>query len=574
MENLSVRNKLNLIITLGILFILITGFIGMNGVNKVNTFLSKTYNDNIVSIKSLQGVRVDMQAIKGELLEMMLNGDSDTPIVSDKLGDELDKSIQTRLGNIDMLLNTYLGTELDATEQAQLDALKTSTLNYNKGVQEVIRGYRTGGMKEGLSSYYHSLSGLHQSLIEQMTELTDINVQQTDSYYQQSQSSKSSTIILVVICGIIALLITSIFGYVLARMITKPMRDIQSVMKKAQQGDLTVRSHYHSKDELGQLNGSFNLMLESLQGFMRRIMESSEQVAASSQELNASAEQTSQVTEQIVQAVGNVNNSMELQGQHVAATTQTVTDMNSGIQHVVNHTQEVSTTANQMVDQVVQGNQQAEATIEQMNEVAMKVDRLEEVLQHLNQRSDEIDKIVKVITDIAAQTSLLSLNASIEAARAGEEGRGFTVVANEVRKLADQSSHSADDIANLVSHIQEDTMQAMKSMNQVKLEMEDGMNRMYATGNVFSDVRHAVEGIAGRIEEVFATMEQLSAGSEQINDTMIHINESSGQAIDHFQQISSSTQEQLAAMEEVAASASHLSQLAEDMQETTSQFKS
>lgn len=574
MKNLSVRNKLGLMIAVSILFILVTGLIGLSSVNKVNSFLSKTYNNNMVSFEALQNIRVDMQAIKGELLEMMLNGDSDTPIVSDKLGDELDKSIQTKLGDIDMHLNTYIKTALDASEKEQLDELNADYLNYNKGVQEVIGSYRNKGMKEGLSSYYHGLSKLHEELNEHLEELTAINVQQTDSYYEQSQSSKSNTMILVALCGLIALLVTSILGYVLSRMITRPIRDIQKVMKDAQEGDLTVRSSYHSKDELGQLNGSFNLMLESLQGLMRRIMESSEQVAASSQQLNASAEQTSQVTEQIVQAVGDVNNRMELQGQNVAATTQTISDMNAGIQHVVNHTQEVSTTANHMVDQVVELNQQAKATIEQMNEIAVKVDHLEEVLLLLNQRSDEIDKIVKAITDIAAQTNLLSLNASIEAARAGEEGRGFMVVANEVRKLADQSSRSADDIANLVHHIQEDTTQAMSSMNHVKIEMEDGLNRMHSTGNVFVNIKQAVEGIAGRIEEVFATMEQLSAGSEQINHTMIQINESAGQSIEHFQHISSSTQEQLAAMEEVASSAAHLSHLAEDMQNTTSQFKS
>jgi methyl-accepting chemotaxis protein len=191
----------------------------------------------------------------------------------------------------------------------------------------------------------------------------------------------------------------------------------------------------------------------------------------------------------------------------------------------------------------------------------------------MGERSGEVGQIVTFISDIAAQTNLLALNAAIEAARAGEQGRGFAVVANEVRKLAEQSSRSAEQIAQLISHIQTDVGKTVRTMTSGAKEIDEGILVVNAVGEVFEDINQVVERVSYQVQDVSAASEQMSAGAEQLLATFDEISAGAKHAASESQTVSSSTEEQLASMEEIAASAASLSDIAAELQLLIGKFK-
>ena len=191
----------------------------------------------------------------------------------------------------------------------------------------------------------------------------------------------------------------------------------------------------------------------------------------------------------------------------------------------------------------------------------------------LGERSAEIGTITEVINGIARQTNLLALNAAIEAARAGEHGRGFAVVADEVRKLAEESSTSAQKITDLVQLIQQDTSQAVAAVKENSAETENGMEVVTKAGTAFEQILNAVNKVAGEIQEVSAGAEQMAASSDEVVKYMDQISSIAMGSSEGAHNVSAATEEQLASMEEIAASSSSLSQMSEQLQEQVNKFK-
>lgn len=189
------------------------------------------------------------------------------------------------------------------------------------------------------------------------------------------------------------------------------------------------------------------------------------------------------------------------------------------------------------------------------------------------ERSNEIERINEVITNIAGQTNLLALNAAIEAARAGEHGKGFAVVAAEVRKLAEQSAQSAEQIAALVTLIQNETKQTTESIDSALAEVKEGMDVTTKAGTSFATINKTVTDLAAQIKEVTATVEELSIGTAQVTQAVFEVNGVAEEAASSTQNAAAATEEQLASMEEITASSTALASLAQELQESIQRFK-
>lgn len=208
-----------------------------------------------------------------------------------------------------------------------------------------------------------------------------------------------------------------------------------------------------------------------------------------------------------------------------------------------------------------------------MNSINQTVTGLANVVKGLGERSKQIGQIIEVITGIAEQTNLLALNAAIEAARAGENGRGFAVVADEVRKLAEQSAQSAQQISMLITAIQQETNEAVQSMEMATKEASNGIVVIHTAGESFVEIKNAIEEVAVQIQEVSASVQQMSAGAEQIVQSMQLVSKIAESAASGTQEVSAATEEQLASMQEISASAVSLSKMAEELQQLIQKFK-
>lgn len=196
-----------------------------------------------------------------------------------------------------------------------------------------------------------------------------------------------------------------------------------------------------------------------------------------------------------------------------------------------------------------------------------------EVIKDLGEKSNEINEIVVMITDIADQTNLLALNAAIEAARAGEYGKGFAVVSEEVRKLAEQSGDAASRIASLIQEIQMKTKDAMETMVNSNQEVDKGTIVMVNTSEVFDKINNAIHVVTEQIEEVNKTIAQLSQGSVKIVEIIHEVHEIAQQSTNKTNDFAELTEEQLALTEEVYASIEQLREMSEQLETMVGQFK-
>ncbi|PZD94586.1 chemotaxis protein [Paenibacillus sambharensis] len=420
--------------------------------------------------------------------------------------------------------------------------------------------------------FAYSFEGDAKQMVFATNELTGWKIAGTMYQDEFSQAARPIYVTTAIVI-IAALLAGTVVTTLVIISITRPLKVISRTALTISEGNLTERIDIRSKDEIGDLADIFNQMTDNLRQLIGNVSMSSMQLAASAEELTAGSEQTSRATEQIAGIMQEVAEGSSAQVKSVAESSVSIREMTSLLQQASADTQAGAQAAQKTLADAAEGTASVNENMTQMGGIHENVHGLAHTIQGLSERSQEIGKILSMITAISSQTNLLALNAAIEAARVGEQGKGFAVVASEIRKLAEQTSSSAQQIADIIGWIQNETAEADRAMTTVVEQVSSGIISVEDTGRKFKAINRSIKNLAQQFEHTNEALGEIAGSAEQLNEAVKLVEEIAGTTADGTQNVSAAAEEQLASMQEISSSAEALSKLAEQLQEQTSRFK-
>ncbi len=356
--------------------------------------------------------------------------------------------------------------------------------------------------------------------------------------------------------------------------LSRPIKLITNKVEQVANGDLsTDHVVVKNKDEIGQLSEYINQMTNNLKVMIHEISNTSLQVAATSEELSASSEEMSKSVEQVASSLQQLANGADNQRVKTLEADQSFSTISDEITQIADHVENVSEMSKETSAVGVNGNEVIKKTISQMSKIQEQSELTGSMMDALGEKSNEIGKIVTLITSVSEQTNLLALNAAIEAARAGEHGKGFAVVADEVRKLAEQSREAANQVSQLIIGIQEDIEKSVMAMNEGRLSVEEGIQLVEDAGGSFKLIVEEVNKVTGHINEVSTTVQEISSEADSVVELIDNTTKIAEESADYSQSIAAVVVEQNASMEEIASVSEELAKMAEKLQGTIRTFK-
>ena len=416
------------------------------------------------------------------------------------------------------------------------------------------------------SDVYKRMSDILEEDKADSVRLARAEMAHSESVFSGVKTTTLVALIIVVVLSVITLVL-------LLRSIKNSVDTILEGARHIAAGDLRSKIMLDGDDEFAHIAHQFNTMVESMQKMIRKIKATATDVAGSSEELTANANQSAQVTQNVAQSITEVAEAAEKQMSIVTKSSETIDDFQRGLEEVITNQRHAREQTQATAQKATEGNAFVQSTVEQMNSIAQTVQQTGEIVGKLGERSKEIGNIVEIISNISGQTNLLALNAAIEAARAGEHGRGFAVVAEEVRKLAEESQNASQKISDLIQSIQEETSQAVASMEEGRREAEKGKENVTATGESFSEILSMIGDVKKASLAVSERVLQLREDMSTIVDGMSEVDTSAKGIGSESQNVSAATEEQAAGMEEIASSSRSLANMANDLQTETDKFK-
>ncbi len=451
----------------------------------------------------------------------------------------------------------YIADSNPATEQkaaAQLDAaiagLKTLNMHFASTQQDALRQLQSAllNYRSALQAYKAANGDAVQARQEMTVQGNDI-VTRSDALYQiqldrrDAESAQARTLQL--ISTLLALLVGVLAAVTITRQITRPLRETLAVVERIAGGDLTQDVRVTRRDELGVLQQGIARMGVTLRELISGIRDGVTQIASAAEELSAVTEETSAGV-----------NSQKIETDQVATA---MHEMTATVQEVARNAEEASQAAAAADGEAREGDKVVNEAIAQIERLASEVVRSTEAMTVLQQESDKIGSVMDVIKAVAEQTNLLALNAAIEAARAGEAGRGFAVVADEVRGLAQRTQKSTEEIEGLVAGLQNGTQQVATVMNNSRSLTDSSVDLTRKAGVSLENITRTVSNIQSMNQQIAAAAEQQSAVAEEISRSIINVRDVSEQTA--------------AASDETAASSVELARLGNQLQMMVSHFR-
>lgn len=375
---------------------------------------------------------------------------------------------------------------------------------------------------------------------------------------------------------IISILLASLIIYVTSRRITKPILVAAHQAELLANGDLSVNISEESTkrtDELGKLSHSFATMTRNLRAIVTQLSNTTEQVASSSEELYASGEQVGKAAEEVGSTIMDIASGAEKQSFRIDSTLSNLNNLIHQINEVNTSTDKMEATTVLMLEDIARGNSSVTESVDRINNLKADTEEASRVISDLGNASNQIGQIIDLISGISSQTNLLALNASIEAARAGEAGRGFSVVADEIRKLAEESANASRGIAELIVQIRNGVDTAINKMDHSATSLHSSVEVIEENGSIFYSIKEQAQQLKGIVAHVTSSVKMMTESSLGFEQTMQEFHDTSHEFAANSEEVSAASEQQIALTNEIVHSSKALAEMSEELADLIKKFK-
>jgi methyl-accepting chemotaxis protein len=531
----SIRTKLYALSILGLFLAVAVGVSGYWGVDQVQKG-SEEINVTNAALRNHLEAGMMRDALRADLMAAFMARDA-------KAKDDVVNSLQDHSNRFRQALTRNKDLPLSGEIKAKLQEAQPVLEEYIKSTEvliEVALKDRNTALAE-----FGAFQVVHTDLLDKMGKLSDeVQASAQRAEARAASIGHNSQTAILSICGL-ALLVLLFFAAWITRSILAPIQPLIHSLKDIAEGDLTQRIDDQRRDEIGEVGKWFNSSVNQLRQVIAQLASTAQRLASASEEISSSATQQVQGSE------------LQKDQTHQVATA--MQEMSTTVIQVADHANRAADAARKAADTARHGGKIVDETLVKMRAIADSQDRTAHQVQELGARSDQIGEIIGVIDEIAGQTNLLALNAAIEAARAGEQGRGFAVVADEVRKLAERTTKATKEIAQMIKNIQAETKNAVVAIESGNAQVEEGLTTTAQAGQALQQIIQMAEQVGEMVIHIATAAQQQSGATGEVTGNM--------------EQISKISHEAAAGAQQTARACHDLSSLALDLQNLVGRFK-
>ncbi|SFN09581.1 methyl-accepting chemotaxis protein [Formivibrio citricus] len=539
---MGIANRIIMILTIALLSLLGVGGYALWGLGAAQTRFEYVQENTVPSVKALDEARVSVDQIRIAVRDHLLAENTAEKEAAEK---HIAEHYQLALKNLNRYEKELLS---DDTDKKMTEADKASLARYMSIVKTLLQksdAKDTHGVHVMLlptGEFSQTARGLTKNLADHM----DYNWKLAEGLRKDNAAAYARAKWIQVSAILLALAVVGTLGYLVAKEIRFRMNRLQDMMKQVNQSlDFTLRIPVARLDELGASADAFNKLLERLQGNLRSVAAGAQSVAAAANQMATTSTQVARASQQ--------------QSEAASGMAATVEEMTVSINHVADRAQEANRISSESGKLANMGEQVIGQTASDIQDIATTVNEAADLIHSLEQHSQQISNVVSVIKEVADQTNLLALNAAIEAARAGEQGRGFAVVADEVRKLAERTASSTQEIASTIDTMRNSAGNAVASMQGVVAKVGKGVEQAQVANDSIRQIGEGSRNAVGMVEEITTAIREQGTAT---NNIAIQV-----------EKIAQMSEESSAAAEESARAAHDLDRLAGEMHDIVAAYR-
>lgn len=540
-KNLRLSKKMLISPTIVILFMVVSGGISFWGLKTQNNAMNDLYNNRFNGYRACTQVLDDLLLVQGNLYKLL--GWANAKYDEKKI-EALSKEQVALLKQTSDAINKSINSPTITAEEKKLyQDVQKDFGEYDKTAKDMLDMLQAD--LNAATMFMTTADEKFQLLDKTLNTLKAYENKLSDGNFKSSVIAYQQVKVIFVCVLLAAIAISLVISFALIRIILAPVNRTVAVIEEISTGDLTRRIDVDSNDEIGQMAQHFNSFADKLHDTVATIIQHANHVATSANQLMATAEQIATGAEEVANQAGTVATA----GEEMAATSN----------EIAQNCQLAADGSLQATGAAQSGAAVVGETVTVMGRIAERVRTSAQTVETLGSRSDQIGAIIGTIEDIADQTNLLALNAAIEAARAGEQGRGFAVVADEVRALAERTTKATREIGEMIKAIQNETKGAVTAMEDGVREVQKGTEEAAKSGEALKQILDQINAVGMQVHQIATAAEQQTSTTSEISNNM--------------QQITEVVQHTANGAQESAASASQLADLAHELQRLVAQFK-